>query len=146
MIMLLFALYITTDQPVNWKIMYQKRLLWLLVLWGVLPLTHLLGFWDTYLSSSLYSGQSKHLNICVDTVAAKLPQQLSPFILKTATTNYCKNGAQICITRWSMDELMVPCYPETRVYKKLADRLRKEYPNAKFHFIVYTSRQRIAEY
>ena len=146
MIVLLAAIYIKNDVKINWKIMLHKHLLWLLILWGVLPLTHLFGLWDTYLSSSLYSGKTKHLNICVDTLVNSYPQALQPFINKTSSKIYCASGVQISATKWSMTELNVPCYPEERVYKKLAENLRKQYPNASFHFVVYTSKRRIAEY
>ena len=146
MIVSLAAIYIKNDVKVYWNIMLHKRLLWLLILWGFLPLTNLFGLWDTYLSSSLYSGKTKHLNICVDTLVNSCPEALQPFINKSPKKNSCKKGVQISATTWSMTELNVPCYPEERVYKKLAKKLRRQYPNSSFHFVVYTSKERISEY
>lgn len=146
MIVLLYMIYVRKDGQINWSAMLNKRLLWLLVLWGLLPLTNLFGFWDTYLSSSLYSGNTKHLNICIDTLGKSCPAPLLPFTNKAPVKNNCANGVQLSVTNWSISALGVPCYPEERVYKKLAEKLKQDYPQTSFHFIVYNYQKRIAAY
>ena len=146
MMVLLYLVYFRKDGHINWFTMFSKRLLWLLILWGFLPITHLFGFWDTYLSSSLYSGNTKHLSICIDTVVKSCPAPLLPFINKAPLKHNCANGVQISVTNWSLAEMGVPCYPEERVYKKLAQKLKQDYPQTSFHFIVYNYQKRIAAY
>ena len=86
-----------------------------LILFGVLPLLSLFNLWDSYLSSSLYSGDFQVAVIRVnDKVKERLP---------AAVQNYAEgiNGEwSINPVRWSVRELNVPPYPEPRIFKKIA--------------------------
>jgi hypothetical protein len=94
----------------------QAGLQWVvLILFGLLPLLSFFNLWDSYLSSSLYSGDFQvaviHVN---DKVRERLP---------AAVQNYAEgvDGEwSINPVRWSVRELNVPPYPEPRVFKKIA--------------------------
>lgn len=86
-----------------------------LLLFGVLPLLSLFNLWDSYLSSSLYSGD---FQVAVIHINDKVKERLPPDV-----QNYAEgvNGEwSINPVRWSVRELNVPPYPEPRVFKKIA--------------------------
>jgi len=115
MVVLLFLLFWDTDfspRDVIWNnsFAFQKVLL-LLVL--VMPCFSFLGWWDSYLSWSLYSGNIDRANVFVsDAVAHQLPEYLQKY-----TTHISDNNNLIAIRDWSLGELNVPPYPETRIYR-----------------------------
>jgi len=117
MIALLFLLFWRTDFSfvnVLWNnpFAFQKVLL-LLVL--IMPLFSFFGRWDSYLSWSLYSGNVDGANIFVgDTVAPKLPAYLQKYL-----KHLSDNNNQLSIRNWSLGELNVPPYPETRIYREI---------------------------
>jgi hypothetical protein len=117
MIALLFLLFWRTDFSfvnVLWNnpFAFQKVLL-LLVL--IMPLFSFFGRWDSYLSWSLYSGNVDGANIFVsDTVAPKLPAYLQKYL-----KHFSDNNNQLSIRNWSLGELNVPPYPETRIYREI---------------------------
>jgi len=86
---------------------------------GVLPAFSFIGLWDTYLSAALYSGNTPvavvHLS---DHVRSRLPipAQSEVFITK-------QGELMLPFYEWSMAELNVPPYPETRVYRELTRHL-----------------------
>ncbi len=88
-----------------------------LILFGVMPLFSYFGFWDSYLSMSLYSGNIKDARIQVhEAVKDKLPETIRDFALKSGANN----TNIVSITDWSFNELNVPPYPENRIYKNVA--------------------------
>jgi hypothetical protein len=88
-----------------------------LVLFGVMPLFSFFGLWDSYLSASLYSGNTKSVAIYIsDAVKNRLPAKIRDPALKSQT-----DGANIVsINDWAFEELNVPPYPEDRVFKNVA--------------------------
>lgn len=91
----------------------QKAVL-LLVL--IMPLFSFFGWWDSYLSWSLYSGNVDGANIfCSDAVAKRLPDYLQKYITHTSI-----NDNRLSMRDWTMGELNVPGYPESRVYRRIA--------------------------
>jgi hypothetical protein len=88
-----------------------------LVLFAVMPLFGLFGLWDSYLSASLYSGNDKKGTLFIDeTVKDKMPAGIRERVADLpAGEKYTLN-----ISRWSYEELNVPPYPETRVFRSLA--------------------------
>lgn len=71
----------------------------MIVLFWVLPVFHLFGYWDAYLSASLYSG-----NVDTATISMEGP-----------------GGSQFLdISSWAFETLGVPPYPEERVYRSIA--------------------------
>jgi hypothetical protein len=87
-----------------------------LVLFGILPALSFAGHWDAYLSGALYSGNIKAGALAVtDEVAARLPEPARRHVARN------RMGANVLdVWEWSMDELAVPSYPETRVFRALA--------------------------
>ena len=129
MITLLFLLFWQTDfgfGEVLWRnpFAYQKVLL-ILVL--IMPLFSFFGHWDSYLSWSLYSGNVDGANIFVgDAVAHQLPGYLQKYL-----KHLSENNNQLTIRDWSMGELNVPPYPETRIYRAIgADVCRLSHNSA----------------
>jgi hypothetical protein len=99
---------------VPWKnpFAFQKVVL-LLVL--ILPALSFFGWWDSYLSWSLYSGNVDAANIfCSDDVAAQLPEHLRKYV-----THLPNSNNRLTIGDWTMGELNIPGYPESRIYRRL---------------------------
>lgn len=117
MIAFLLLLFWKTDfsfSDVIWnnRCRFQKVIL---LLFGVMPLFSFVGWWDSYLSSSLYSGNVTSGAIFVSgAVKDELPGYIRGYVRHVKDTN---NVLQI--TKWSLGELNVPPYPEMRVYRKI---------------------------
>lgn len=91
-----------------------------LLLFGVLPAFSLVGLWDSYLSLALYSGNTQQAVIYVDNpVIAQLPSTIHPHIWQSTQPFF------LDINRWSYDELNVPVYPESRIYRAVARQICK---------------------
>lgn len=88
-----------------------------LLLFGIMPLFSFFGLWDAYLSASLYSYNTKSAMINVnEPVKNRLPETVRDSALKSGT-----DGPNILsIIDWSMQELNVPPYLESRVFKNVA--------------------------
>ncbi len=78
------------------------------VVFGVLPLLTMMGWWDAYLGFSLYSGNIKTANLYID------PQRISE--LPEPVRRHAKSDGVLDIDRWCYAELGAPIYPETRIY------------------------------
>jgi hypothetical protein len=89
-----------------------------LVVAGLLPALNLLGRWDDNLSFSLYAGKNKQAFILLTPAGAeKLPEGLRPFLQRRTD----RQGFDV--SRWALDDLNVPPYPEIRVYRAIAKSL-----------------------
>src|SRR5690606_18701066 len=86
-----------------------------------------LGYWDHYLSWSLYSGKILVMDICFDD--RKYPQ-LVPYAAEK--DEICTGKKKVNLQHWSLTELGVPPYPEPRVYKKVALQLHETFPGSRF--------------
>ncbi len=90
-----------------------------LVLFGVAPGLNFFGYWDAYLSSSLYSGKTLYGYV---EVGAQVREQLPP-----GARGYVRvrgdGQAFVDVTRWSYGELNVPPYPAQRIYQNVARRI-----------------------
>ena len=85
-------------------------------MFGVMPLFSFFGLWDSYLSASLYSGNTKSATIYVsEPVKNRLPETIRDLALKSETDD----ANVISISDWSFEELNVPPYPEDRVFKNV---------------------------
>jgi uncharacterized membrane protein YphA (DoxX/SURF4 family) len=88
-----------------------------LLLFGVMPLFSFFGLWDSYLSASLYSGNTKDGILYVsEDVRRELSGEVPDRALRSG-------GHTLDIFAWSMEELNVPPYPETRIYKSVASHV-----------------------
>jgi hypothetical protein len=86
---------------------------------GALPALSFIGLWDLYLSAALYSGNTPvGVMRLSDRVRNRLPLPARSHVFTT------KHGElMLPFYEWSMTELNVPPYPETRVYRKLARQI-----------------------
>ena len=88
------------------------------VLLFVLPLLNLVGRWDHYLSFSLYADKTHHLFIAIEeTEAKKLNGLYDNYVVMLPGVG---GGRIIGADQWSMNELHVPVYPETRIFNTIA--------------------------
>lgn len=83
---------------------------------ALLPLLSFLVWWDMYLSGALYSGNTPVGVVKVDRkVGTQLPATAKAQLFSVETT-----GEEVLpLLEWSMADLNVPVYPETRVYKQI---------------------------
>jgi len=90
-----------------------QKVVLLLVL--IMPFFSFFGWWDSYPSWSLYSGNVDGAGIfCSDAVAKQLPGYLQRYI-----THVSSNNNLLDVRDWTMGELNVPGYPESRVYRRI---------------------------
>lgn len=84
----------------------------------LLPVLNFFGYLDNYLAFSLYSEKINEYYIIVEESALdKTSKALSPYYLKDENL---RGGQIIQVNKWAMDEMNVPFYPETRVFKRVA--------------------------
>jgi hypothetical protein len=104
------------------------------VLLFVLPLLNLAGRWDHYLSFSLYADKTHHLFIAIEeTEAKKLNGLYDNYVV---TLPGVGGGRIIGADQWSMNELHVPVYPETRIFNSIARQFcRHDIPEGKMVFM-----------
>ncbi len=88
----------------------------------VMPALSFLGFWDSYLSAALYSGNTLQGVIVI-------PQASITTLPKVINRNTWQQTAPafIDLNRWSYDELNVPAYPAERVLRLVALRACRAY-------------------
>ncbi len=86
-----------------------------LVLFALMPIFSFFNLWDSYPSWALYSGNTARAELYIsDSVKQKLPMEIQRYATRaTAHENV------LDFFNWSFDELHVPPYPETRVYKAI---------------------------
>jgi len=84
----------------------------LLVLFWILPALHGWGYWDSYLSACLYSG-----NTAEASVRFGWPSLLHlPEDVQKQATSVGGDEYDLLLTTWSFTELNVPAYPAQRVF------------------------------
>ena len=117
MITFLFLLFWKTDfsfRDVLWRNRFRFQKV-VLILFGIMPFFSFFGWWDSYLSSSLYSGNVTLANIFVsEAVKNELPGYIRGYVQPLAGSNHV-----LKIADWSVGELNVPPYPEMRIYKSV---------------------------
>jgi hypothetical protein len=83
----------------------------------LLPALSLFNLWDNYLSFKLYSGRTNHYCVTLPLAEVqKVDKELHPYLWNIQRV---PNKYWIYLNKWSMDELNVPMYPATRVFKKV---------------------------
>ncbi len=89
-----------------------------LILFAVMPAFSLIGIWDSYLSSALYSGATYQGVVLVSSaVIERLPASVHPHVWQESKPFF------LDINRWAYGELNVPVYPEPRIYRKVAEQV-----------------------
>lgn len=90
-----------------------------IVICGLAPALSFAGYWDMYLSAALYSGNTP---VAVVRIGAGERDRL-PLTAQRQVFATSHGDLMLPFYEWSMAELNVPPYPETRVYRQLARQL-----------------------
>lgn len=99
----------------------------ILVLFGILPLLSFFNAWDSYLSFSMYAGNTNYASIVVSGDSAHaLPRSLQKYAVHTS-----QNATTLLIPVWAYNELHVLEYPETRVFKTVGHDVCSMVPDNK---------------
>jgi hypothetical protein len=129
MIGYLYIVFIYQKQTViSLKPMFHRWNNLVFICWGILPMAGIFGYWDGFLSSSIYSGKSPAMVICIsDTSKCR---ELAPYYNKVPV-KYCGNGSTgIILQTWGLVETNMIANPELRVYKLMQKKLEKKYAGA----------------
>jgi len=133
MILYLYFIFFKEEGIIlSYKLIFSGRNIPVFIFWGILPALNLVGYWDNYLSSGLYSGKLPQMLICIkDTSKCR---GLKPFC-KPDYRHLCNGCNTVDLGYWALSETNVAPYPEIRVYKKLQRKLELQYPAAGLSFI-----------
>jgi hypothetical protein len=104
---------------------------------GVMPIFNFWGYWDDYLSFSLYSQKNKVFYIAIsDEYLSEFNRQFDDYLVDFEPD--VTGGESIDVTRWAFQELKVPVYPEYRVFRKIMKHFcRYDLPEGDLMFLVY---------
>jgi len=105
------------------------------LMWGILPALSFAGYWDTTLSSSLYSGVSKRMDICIKNPDAAKP--LKKYFSATDKNNNCNGEARLPLNNWSIKETHVLPHHEAWYFERFKTRFEKMYPGTGATFVIY---------
>ncbi|MDN5201797.1 hypothetical protein QQ008_10500 [Fulvivirgaceae bacterium BMA10] len=103
------------QQPYKWKILNLKIIL---LVW-IFPVFNFIGYWDNYLSFSLYSEKMTDMYVAIE--ENELQKFKDRFDNCFVELEGITGGKIIDINKWALKELNVPVYPETRIYKQIAE-------------------------
>ena len=90
-----------------------------IVVFVILPFFSFLGLWDSYPSWSLYSGNITHAVVEVESSSGAILPPTAQLYLQADTVG----DMELNILAWANDEINVPIYPETRVFKRIVSDL-----------------------
>lgn len=105
------------------------------ICWAILPAFSIWGYWDHYLSSNLYGGNTPKASICLDDTTQLT--KLKNFVCRTNAACKCTSSWQINLQQWSMREMNVPVFPEERIYKAIFKQWEQQYPHTHSKLIIY---------
>jgi hypothetical protein len=136
MVFFLYFFYLKEPYQFAFRDVINKPNAVVFLMWGIMPALSFIGYWDKMLSSSLYSGNAKRLDICIkNTESAK---QLHPYFSDNDKRNNCNGAAKISLNHWASAETGVLPYPEEWYYKKLKAKYEKLYPGTEPRFVMFT--------
>jgi hypothetical protein len=135
MIVYLYLIFIKKQEKIiTLKAVFQGWNKLVFIAWGILPALHFIGYWDGFLSSSMYSGKAPKMIICIaDTSECK---QLRTFYGKGGYKT-CNGQACIELQNWAITETNAIPNPEIRIYKIIQKKLKKKYAGARLSFYYY---------
>jgi uncharacterized membrane protein YphA (DoxX/SURF4 family) len=88
-----------------------------ILIW-LFPLLNFLGYWDHYLSFSLYSGKPSKFYIAIEKGEIhKIDKRFKNYF---ADIQGLQGGHLIDMDKWTFAYLNVPFYPESRLFKKIS--------------------------
>ena len=137
MIIILYLLF-TRNAPVSISFPAIKQG-WnklIIVFFGILPVLNFFGYWDFFLSASLFSSRPPDMYICIHHPGTS--EVLQPFPAGYKNKFLCDSTSTLLDVReWSFREMQVPPYPEIRIYKSIKEQMLKRYPDMNATFTVY---------
>lgn len=141
--MILFVILLFNDTApfgsYKHSLRYPQVLVILLLFW-IMPFLSFFNLWDSYLSASLYSGNTSSGVIYIsDKVKEDLPQEIQQYVKGSHDQN------QLAIKYWSMMELGVPGYPERRLFVNVKDYIEQYAGDPSEVFLIYTERISLIE-
>lgn len=87
-----------------------------LVLFAILPAFSFVNLWDSYASSTLYSGNTNRARLFIpEAVRVSLPTPVQQYALRLKDSDQ----NELDFHMWAVRELGVPPYPEARVFKAI---------------------------
>ena len=133
---MMIYLYILVVKNPSFSINYKVLLVgWnklILLLFIIMPAFSFFGYWDYYLSSSLYSGVPPRMYIRIkQTPSAKSLEQFSNY-----HESFDSDSLFINVNTWALKEMNSPPYPELRVYDGIKKQLLKNYPGMEADFFI----------
>jgi hypothetical protein len=109
----------------------------IVLVFGILPLLNLFGYWEYFFSSGLFSCRPPDMYIYVKRDASN--KTLEDFSMKEQPLECINNNTYVIYTRdWAFREMLAPENPEIRIYKEIKKQLLKRYPKLDASFITYT--------
>ncbi|MEK7588855.1 MAG: DCC1-like thiol-disulfide oxidoreductase family protein [Patescibacteria group bacterium] len=124
MILFVFILFYKTEDFSFQSVFLVKNFFFhkiILLLFVIMPFFSFFNLWDSYLSSTLYSGNTNNAVIYIESsVKEKLPSKVA-----INTKKFSEGIYELDIFNWSFNELNVPPYPEKRIYLKIMKDLCK---------------------
>ena len=135
MVLFVLVLFYKNNEPLVFREEHQSLIRILnslaIILFILLPAFSISNKWDNYLSFKLFSGKTHLFYICVDNTSAHLiDPHLKEYFWEPEGLN---KGKMISLNEWTLDELNVPFYPETRVFKQVA----KDFCSSQSHPDIY---------
>jgi hypothetical protein len=110
---------------ISYKVLFIGWNKLVLLLFIIMPAFSFFGYWDYYLSSSLYSGTPPRMYIQIKSVPASLRQYTNE-----------QDNSLIDVNAWALKEMNSPPYPEWRVYKGIKEQVLKKYPGIEADFFI----------
>ena len=106
------------------------------VFFGILPVLNFFGYWDFYLSSSLFTNKPPEMYICIHKPGSS--KVLQPFFAGYKNKFLCDSSSTLLdVKAWSFLEMQVPPYPEIRICKSIREQILKRYPDINATFTAY---------
>lgn len=125
LVLLLFLRLETNAQEIITHIPKTVVSTMVLVLFLVCPIFFFFNSWDAYPSFSLYSGQTATMQVSVPD-KFELPPEFAPY-----TYTLIESRKNIDVMQLAVSDIHVPLYPETRVYRAVADTICSTLDNDK---------------
>jgi len=118
------------------KNLWEDIRIWLLViLCWILPFGMSMGYWDRYLSFTLYSGGVPQLMICSNDHEIDV---IAPGSQRINSRIPCDDKL-LAAWDWGMKAMKTAPYPEMRVYRKIAEDWKKAHPVSRNRFFIVRS-------
>ena len=109
----------------------------IVLVFGILPLLNLFGYWEYFFSCSLFSCRPPDMYIYIKKSSGNTA--LENFSMKDQPLECANNNTYAIYVRdWAFREMLAPENPEIRVYKEIKEQLLKRYQKLDASFITYT--------